>query len=85
MRSFYGVIRGADAKNAADLLYRDVAELLRGRDLDVVFDVLINHLGGLVVANAIDPQRTIEAFKESERAYRARVDGPIWTPGSAAR
>jgi hypothetical protein len=79
------VIRGPDAKQAADLLYTEVADLLRGRDLDVVFDVLINHIGGLVVANAIDPHRTIEAFKDAERAYRARVEGPIWTPGQGPR
>lgn len=85
MRSFYGIVRGVEAKHEADQLYAQIADLLRGRELDQVFDVLINHLGGLVVANAIDPQRTIEAFKEAERAYRTRVDGPIWTPGSTAR
>lgn len=85
MRSFAGIVRGPVAKHDADQLYERVREVLHGRDLDQVFDVLINHLGGLVVANAIDPHRAIDAFKDAERAYRAHMDGPIVMPGSVPR
>jgi len=85
VRSFYGIVRGGPAKEEADRLYEQVRDVLQGRELDQVFDVLINHLGGLVVANAIDPHRAIDAFKDAERAYRARLDGPIIMPGSVPR
>lgn len=81
MRSFHGAIRTAEQNAQATALYKEVADLLRGRDLDQVVDVLINHTAGVVVANGIDPHRMIEGFKQAERAYRDRTQrSPIWVP-----
>lgn len=81
MRSFYGIVRGDAEKAEADRMYAEVAGVLRGRELDQVFDVMINHLGGLIVANGIDLNRTIDALKTAEAAYRHRAPrSPIWTP-----
>jgi hypothetical protein len=64
----------------ADRISRQVGDLLRGQELDLVFTVLINQFAGLVVANGIALERAIEAFKEAHGVYRRKADGLLWTP-----
>jgi len=67
--------------DALDLLYREVGATIRGRELDHVFNVLVNHLAGLCAANGIDHHRAIDSFKEAHTAYREKMKrSAVWVP-----
>ena len=58
---------------AADRIYAAIIPLIRGADLETAFNVLTNHLAGLVAANGIDLHRAIDAFKEAHRVYDRKL------------